>query len=42
LTLRDGVIKVKEPKAQALMEASAAAPDCLIKAFDDYEKGTEA
>jgi DNA-binding PadR family transcriptional regulator len=36
--LRQGVSKVKEPKAQALLETSAAVVEGLIKAFDDYEK----
>jgi hypothetical protein len=32
---------VKEPKAQALLETSAAVLGGLIKAFDDYEKRAE-
>jgi DNA-binding PadR family transcriptional regulator len=39
--LRDGVKKVKEPKAQALLETSAAVVSGLIKAFDDYERRNE-
>jgi DNA-binding PadR family transcriptional regulator len=38
LELRAGMGKVKEPKAQALLETSAAVIGGLIKAFDDYEK----
>jgi DNA-binding PadR family transcriptional regulator len=38
IELRSGVSKVKEPKAQALMETSAAVIGGLIKALDDYEK----
>lgn len=41
IELRDGAIKVKEPKAQSLMETSAAVIGGLIKAFDDYEKRNE-
>ncbi|MBL8208682.1 MAG: helix-turn-helix transcriptional regulator [Blastocatellia bacterium] len=37
-SLRQGVSKVKDPKAQALLEASAAVVEGLIKAFDHYEK----
>ncbi len=39
--LRDGVSKVKDPKAQALLETSAAVIGGLIRAFDDYEKRNE-
>jgi DNA-binding PadR family transcriptional regulator len=39
--LRDGASKAKEPKAQALMETSAAVIGGLIKAFADYEKRNE-
>ena len=40
--LRDDVGKVTEPKAQALFETSAEVLTGLVKAFDDYEKKTEA
>jgi len=36
--LRAGAGFAKEPKAQALLETSAAVIGALIKAFDDYEK----
>jgi DNA-binding PadR family transcriptional regulator len=36
--LRAGAREAKEPKAQALLETSAAVIGGLIKAFDDYEK----
>jgi DNA-binding PadR family transcriptional regulator len=39
--LRRGVSKVKEPKAQALLQTSAAVVEGLIKAFDSYEKKNE-
>jgi DNA-binding PadR family transcriptional regulator len=39
--LRGGLRKVKEPKARALLETSAAAIGGLIKAFDDYERRSE-
>jgi DNA-binding PadR family transcriptional regulator len=38
IELRNGLSKVKEPKAQALLEISAAVIGGLIKAFDDYDK----
>ena len=41
IELRDGVSKSKGPKAQALLETSAAVIGGLIKAFDDYEKKSE-
>ena len=41
IELRAGVSEVKEPKAQALLETSAAVIGGLIKAFDDYEKRSE-
>jgi DNA-binding PadR family transcriptional regulator len=41
IELRDGASKDKEPKAQALMETSAAVIGGLIKTFDDYEKRNE-
>jgi hypothetical protein len=41
IELRDGVSKAKGPKAQALLETSAAVIGGLIKAFDDYEKKSE-
>ena len=40
--LREDVGKVKEPKAQALFETSAEVLIGLVKAFDDYEKKSEA
>jgi hypothetical protein len=33
--------KVKEPKAQALLEISAEVVEGLIKAFDKHEKNSE-
>jgi PadR family transcriptional regulator PadR len=41
IELRDGLSKVKDPKAQALLETSAAVIGGLIKAFDDYERRSE-
>jgi PadR family transcriptional regulator PadR len=41
IELRNGMSKVKEPKAQALMETSAAVIGGLIKTLDDYEKSNE-
>jgi PadR family transcriptional regulator, regulatory protein PadR len=41
IELRAGAGLVKEPKAQALLETSAAVLVGLIKAFDDYEKRSE-
>jgi hypothetical protein len=40
--LREDVGKVAEPKAQALFETSAEVLAGLVKAFDDYEKKSEA
>ncbi len=40
--LRSDVVKVREPKAQALFEASAEVITDLIKAFDDYQAKCEA
>ena len=40
--LREDVGKVTEPKAQALFETSVEVRTGLVKAFDDYEKGSEA
>ena len=40
--LRVDVGKVTEPKAQALFETSAEVLTGLVKAFDDYEKKSEA
>jgi hypothetical protein len=40
--LRGDVGKVTEPKAQALFETSAEVLTGLVKAFDDYEKKSEA
>jgi hypothetical protein len=40
--LRGDAGKVTEPKAQALFETSAEVLIGLVKAFDDYEKKTEA
>ena len=40
--LRKDVGKVTEPKAQALFETSAEVLTGLVKAFDDYEKKSEA
>ena len=40
--LRGDVEKVTEPKAQALFETSAEVLAGLVKAFDDYEKKSEA
>jgi DNA-binding PadR family transcriptional regulator len=39
--LRASVDEAKEPKAQALLETSAAVIGGLIKAFDDYERRSE-
>jgi PadR family transcriptional regulator PadR len=39
--LRAGVGQAQEPKAQALLETSAAVIGGLIKAFDDYERRSE-
>jgi hypothetical protein len=39
--LREDVIKVSEPKAQALFETSAEVITGLLKAFGDYEKASE-
>jgi PadR family transcriptional regulator PadR len=41
IELRNSVGKVKEPKAQALLETSTAVIGGLIKAFDNYEKKSE-
>jgi PadR family transcriptional regulator, regulatory protein PadR len=38
IELRAGAREAQEPRAQALMETSAAVIGGLIKAFDDYEK----
>jgi hypothetical protein len=40
--LREDVGSVAEPKAQALFETSAEVLTGLAKAFDDYEKKSEA
>jgi hypothetical protein len=40
--LRKDVERVREPKAQALFGTSAEVLTGLVKAFDDYEKGSEA
>jgi hypothetical protein len=40
--LREDVGKVTEPKAQALFETSAEVLTGLVKAFNDYEKRSEA
>ena len=40
--LREDVGKVAEPKAQALFETSAEVLSGLVKAFNDYEKKSEA
>ena len=40
--LRGDAGKVTEPKAQALFETSAEVLTGLVKAFDDYEKKSEA
>jgi len=40
--LRDDVGKVPDARAQALFETSAEVVTWLIKAFDDYEKKSEA
>ena len=40
--LREDIGKVTEPKAQALFETSAEVLTGLVKAFDDYEKKSEA
>jgi hypothetical protein len=40
--LRGDIGKVAEPKAQALFETSAEVLTGLVKAFDDYEKKSEA
>jgi hypothetical protein len=36
--LRSDVNEAQRPKAQALLETSAAAPGGLIKAFHNYER----
>ena len=41
IELRASASLVKEPRAQALLETSAAVLGGLIKAFDDYEKRSE-
>jgi PadR family transcriptional regulator, regulatory protein PadR len=41
IELRAGANKVIDPKAQTLLETSAAVIGGLIKAFDDYEKKNE-
>jgi DNA-binding PadR family transcriptional regulator len=38
IELRAGVGEAQEPKAQALLETSAAVIGGLLKAFDDYER----
>jgi preprotein translocase subunit SecE len=40
--LREDVGKVTEPKAQALFETFAVVLTGLVKAFNDYEKKSEA
>ena len=40
--LRADIEKITEPKAQALFETSAEVLLGLVKAFDDYEKKSEA
>lgn len=40
--LRADVAKVTDPKAQAMFETSAEVMLGLVKAFADYEQGTEA
>ena len=40
--LRQDMKKVQEPKAQAMLETSAEVLKGLIKAFDEYEKKSEA
>jgi len=40
--LREDVEKITEPKAQALFETSAEVLTGLVKAFEDYEKKSEA
>jgi len=40
--LREDVGKIKEPKAMALFETSAEVLTGLVKAFNDYEKKSEA
>jgi predicted house-cleaning noncanonical NTP pyrophosphatase (MazG superfamily) len=40
--LREDVGKITEPKAMALFETSAEVLTGLIKAFNDYEKKSEA
>jgi hypothetical protein len=39
--LRDDVLKVDDPKAQALFEVTAEVLQGLVKAFEDYEKRSE-
>lgn len=39
--LRDDVREVSDPKAQALFETTAEVLNGLVKAFEDYEQGTE-
>jgi hypothetical protein len=40
--LREDVGRIAEPKAQALFETSAEVLTGLVKAFNDYEKKSEA
>jgi len=40
--LREGVKKVQEPGAQAMLETSMEVVRSLIKAFDEYEKKSDA
>jgi hypothetical protein len=40
--LREDIGRIAEPKAQALFETSAEVLAGLVKAFDDYEKKSEA
>ena len=39
--LREDVLKVADPKAQALFEVTAEVLQGLVKAFEDYEKRSE-
>jgi hypothetical protein len=41
IELRAGAHEAQEPRAQALLETSAAVIGGLIKSFDDYEKRSE-
>jgi hypothetical protein len=39
--LREGIRRVQDPRAQAMLETSAEVIRGLVKAFDEYEKNSE-